>query len=78
MKETDSLENQLRSWRPRRPSAKLERRLFGSADQARAESRRGLLGSLAPAAACVLLTLSDFNSGNAIPGIPPGTKRWIP
>ncbi len=64
MKETDSLETRLRSWRPRRPSAKLERRLFGA--PARLLPKVAwLLGSLAPATACLLLTLSMFNPGNS-------------
>jgi hypothetical protein len=59
----ESLENRLRSWQPRRPSAKLERRLFGT--QVRLTSKTAwLLGSLAPAVACLLLTLSMFNPGN--------------
>jgi hypothetical protein len=63
MKETDSLENQLRSWQPRRPSAGLRRKLFGVPVNA---TRRvaWVLGSLAPAVACVLLSLAVFNSGN--------------
>ena len=63
MKETDSLENQLRSWRPRRASAGLKRKLFAAPVSA---SRRlaWVLGSLAPATACLLLTLAVFNSGN--------------
>jgi hypothetical protein len=63
MKETDSLENQLRSLRPRRPSAGLRRKLFAAPVNA---TRRmaWVLGSIAPAAACVLLSLSVYNSGN--------------
>jgi hypothetical protein len=64
MKETDTLENRLRSWQPRRPSAKLERRLFGA--PARIWPKAAwLLGSLTPVAACVLLTISFFNPGNS-------------
>jgi hypothetical protein len=60
MKETDSLETQLRSWRPRRPSAGLERRIFGG--PARIFSKTAwLLGSLAPAAACALITFAIFS-----------------
>jgi hypothetical protein len=63
MKETDSLENQLRSSQPRRPSAGLRRKLFG--DPVKATRRVAwFLGSLAPAAACLLLTISVFNPGN--------------
>jgi hypothetical protein len=59
----ESLENRLRSWRPRRPSAKLERRLFGAPARL-TQKTAWLLGSLAPAIACLLLTLSMFNPGN--------------
>ena len=63
MKETDLLENQLRSWRPRRPSAGLERKLF-AAPAVVTRRMAWVLGSLAPAVACALLTFSVFNSGN--------------
>ncbi len=53
----DSLETRLRSWRPRRPSAKLERRLF-AATTVWTPKMAWLVGSLAPATACLLLTLS--------------------
>ena len=54
-KETN-LENQLRSWRPRRPSAKLKRRIFGitAANDTAALTIRWL----APAAACLLLAVT--------------------
>jgi hypothetical protein len=71
MKETDSLENQLRSWRPRRPSAGLERKLF-AAPMRLAPKLAWAFGSLAPVAACVLLALSNFNSGSVIQGNPAG------
>jgi len=53
----------LRSWQPRRPSPGLERKLFAGPVNV---TRRlaWVLGSLAPAAACLLLTLSAFNAGN--------------
>ena len=61
------LETQFRSWQPRRPSAKLKRRLF--ATRARVMPQMAwFLGWLAPATACALLTLSVFNSGNSLPG----------
>jgi hypothetical protein len=63
MKETNSLETQLRSWHPRRPSARLKRRLFGISLVPRAA---WIVGSLAPAAVCVLLTLGIFNSRNGL------------
>jgi hypothetical protein len=50
------LENQLRSWQPRRPSARIKRRLFPSAS---AREASGLsLRWLAPAAACLMLALT--------------------
>ena len=74
MKEMNLLETQLRSWRPRRPSARLKRRLF--ATPARVMPQMAwFLGWLAPATACALLTLSVFNSGNSLPG---NTSRHEP
>jgi len=64
MKETDSLETQLRSWQPRRPSPGLKRKLF-AVPMWLAPKLAWALGSLASVAACVLLTLSIFNSGNS-------------
>ena len=52
----NTLEEQLRSWTPRRPSPKLERRLFGSELWHISISR--LVTVLTPTAACVLLTVS--------------------
>jgi hypothetical protein len=66
MKEMNSLENRLRSWQPRRPSARLERRLFAAPFDLMPKMA-WLVGSVVPAAACLLLTFSIFNSGN--PGI---------
>src|SRR5476651_457839 len=63
MKETDSLENQLLLLRPRRPSAGLKRKLF-TAPASATRRMAWVLGSLAPTAACALLTFSVFNSGN--------------
>ena len=56
----DSLENRLRSCPPRRPSAKLKRRLF-AAPAGLMPKAVWLLSSLAPATACLLLTFSAFN-----------------
>ena len=67
MKEMNSLEMQLRSWQPRRPSAGLKRRLFGTPVSA-VPKMAWLVGWLVPATACVLLTFSVFTSGNGIPG----------
>jgi len=56
MKEMNTLETQLRSWTPRRPSPRLERRLFGR--EALHFSISRLISVLTPTAACVLLTVS--------------------
>ena len=60
------LETQLRSWQPRRPSARLKRRLFAAPARVMPQMA-WFLGWLAPATACALLTLSVFNSGNSLP-----------
>lgn len=49
-----SLEEQLRSWKPRRPSPALERRLF---PQRAAEYRSELLAWLVPATVCVAMVM---------------------
>ena len=64
MKEMNSLENQLHSWQPRRPSARFSRRIF-SAPAGLVPKLAWAFGSLAPVTACALLTLSAFNSGNS-------------
>lgn len=61
------LEAQLRSWRPRRPSTGLKRRLFVTPVY-RMPQMAWLVGWLVPATGCVLLTFLMFDSGNAIPG----------
>jgi len=53
------LETQLRSWTPRRPSAGLERRVFGGDGSAR--EVRAWLRVLLPAAACLILTVAMLN-----------------
>ena len=68
--EMNSLENQLRSWQPRRASAKLKRRIFPSA-------ARHMVGFslhwLAPAAACLLLAMTILNQEARIsPRLPHG------
>lgn len=50
------LENQLHSWQPRRPSAKIKRRLFPSESAREAASLS--LRWLAPMAACLVLALT--------------------
>ena len=60
----DSLENRLRSCQPRRPSARLKRRLFAAPASLMPKGAAWLLGTLAPAMACLLLTFSAFNPAN--------------
>jgi hypothetical protein len=63
MQEMNPLEKQLQSWMPRRPSAKIARRLFAKAAPAPAFlRRREVWGWLTPAAACVLTLLVMVNS----------------
>ena len=50
------LENQLRSWQPRRPSPRIKRRLFPSASSGEATGLS--LRWLAPATACLMLALT--------------------
>jgi hypothetical protein len=59
MKETN--ENQLRSWRPRQPSASLRRRILRFTGQEEEASLRWLWSCVAPTMACALLTLMAFN-----------------
>lgn len=59
MKHTNPLETQLRSWTPRRPSAALERRLFGRARHH--GGPRAVLGWLVPATACLLVACMSLN-----------------
>ena len=53
----------MRSWQPRRASARLERRLF-PAPVRLVPKAAWWFGSLAPATACLLLTLAICNHGN--------------
>jgi hypothetical protein len=65
MNEMNSLETQLHSWQPRRPSAGLKRRLF--AEPVNLMPRMAwFVGWLVPATACALLTFSVFTSGNEL------------
>jgi hypothetical protein len=57
------LEDQLRSWRPRRPSATLKWRLFSAPSR---NSTARFLGWLTPAAACAWLAVLNLGSGNGI------------
>ena len=54
--EMNLLENQLRSWHPRRPSPGIKRRLFHSASTGEVTGLS--LRWLAPAAACLMLALT--------------------
>ena len=69
MNELNSLETRLGSWKPRRPSAGIKRRLF-PAPQVRREMVR-LLNWLAPATVCTLVALAAFRQENGIPTQPP-------
>jgi hypothetical protein len=59
------LETRLHTWRPRPPSAGLERRIFGERTSLMPKMA-WFVGWLVPATACALLTVSIFNSGNGI------------
>ena len=65
MNEMNPLETQLRSWTPRRPSVKLERRLFGR--KRSAPQSAAMLGWLLPATACFLFVCLLSNPENIAP-----------
>jgi hypothetical protein len=67
MNEMNSLETQLHSWQPRRPSAGLKRRLFAGPVNLMPKMA-WFVGWLVPATACAVLTFSVFISGNELPG----------
>jgi hypothetical protein len=54
-------ENQLRSWRPRQPSARLRHRILELAGEPETPTARWLWSGLVPTMACVLLTFMAFN-----------------
>lgn len=54
----------MRSWTPRRPSAALERRLFGRVRKS--GGQRAVLGWLVPATACLLLAGVSLNQENRL------------
>ena len=54
-------ETQLRSWRPRQPSAGLKRRLLKFPGEDDIRSARWLLSCVAPTMACALLTFMAYN-----------------
>jgi hypothetical protein len=65
MNELDSFEQEMRGWQPRKPAARLARRLFGRADHAPAALRRAEFWSwLSPLAACALTVLVAVGSAN--------------
>jgi hypothetical protein len=65
MQETNPLEKQLQSWTPRRPSARIARRLFAKAAPAPAFLRRAEVWHwLTPVAACILTLLVAVNSAS--------------
>src|SRR5574339_256508 len=70
MNEMNPLETQLRSWKPRRPSARLERLLFARPAPVRSlTANRVPMPWLAPAMAClVLATLALNPRGSSLPG----------
>ncbi len=49
------------AWRPRRPSARLRRRLFGLLPESEALNARWLWSGLLPTTACALLALMAIN-----------------
>lgn len=58
MKDMDNtLEEQLRSWKPRRPSPRVEQRLFGTRQHFHFTLPR-LAGILTPTMACLMVTVS--------------------
>jgi hypothetical protein len=61
------LETQLKSWEPRRPSAKIERRLFPARIR-RSELTR-TIGWLAPATVCLLFALAVLKQENNGPDL---------
>jgi hypothetical protein len=65
MKETTSLESQLRSWKLRQPSARLRHRIF-TAPLRKLEINLAVRW-LAPAAACLLLAVATFHQHTGIP-----------
>ena len=69
MNEMNSLEAQLHSWQPRRPSARLKRRLF-SEPISLMPRMAWFVGWLVPATACAVLTFSTFISGNDLSARP--------
>jgi len=68
-------ENQLRSWRPRQPSAGLKAAIFNGLNgqtEPAPTSTQWLWGGLVPTMACALLTLAAINHNGESFGPPPG------
>ena len=72
MNETNPLETQLRSWTPRRPSAKLERHLFHRPSVAPRPT--GLVFWLGPVTACLLFVCVVF-SQHSPPDFSPTSRQ---
>jgi hypothetical protein len=80
MNEMNELENQLRSWAPRRPSPKLEQRLFARRP-ARADEQRKTphmsFAWLVPASAALMLVCLVFNQRNSTALASSGSGRLV-
>jgi hypothetical protein len=70
MDEMNLLENQLQSWKPRRPSPEIARRLFGPAELPSLRPARPATAWnwLSPVAACALTMLVAVHTANRVPG----------
>ena len=75
--EIEPLEARLRSWVPRRPSARVEKRLFGPKVEAAEPRGRFRVSWLAPVTAAVLLTfvLVRQHEGQALSGA--ASTNWM-
>jgi len=69
MKEMNWLETQLNSWEPRRPSARIKRRLFPTPSNRLKVAMA--FNWLAPATVCMLLALAVFKQENNISAASP-------
>jgi hypothetical protein len=69
MKEMNWLENQLNSWEPRRPSARIKQRLFPTPPPGLKVAMA--FNWLAPATVCMLLALAVFKQENYISAASP-------
>ena len=70
-------EEQLSSWRPRRPAAGLKRRIFAHTGRSSTLAARWLWGTLTPTMACLLLTLMMLNSSNNVVGQKPVLTMFL-